>query len=130
MEKLTSYNLPECDYWVKKVQQDEKGTLIVLDSKQFLVTILFGGFVYAMLCSDECGLQKRDYEWLVKYGKDLKWGLFKLLTSKFLDFISDQSYGFYDDWGLRHFVVWTKDDSVELIVHYEPEIEIQEKKLE
>ncbi|MGM0302993.1 hypothetical protein IGI66_002643 [Enterococcus sp. AZ048] len=130
MEELTGYNLPEGEYWLKKVQQDEKGSMIIIESKQFFVKITFGGFVYAMLTANESGLQKRDYEWLVKYGKDLKWGLFKLSTSKFLDFISDQSYGFYDDWGLRHFVVWTKDDSVELIIHYEPEIEIQEKKLE
>ena len=59
MEKLTSYNLPVGEYWLKKVQQDKKGTTIVLESKQFLVTILFGGFVYAMLCSDESGLQKK-----------------------------------------------------------------------
>lgn len=129
MEKLTSYNLPECDYWVKKVQQDEKGTLIVLDSNQFMVKILFAGFVYAMLTADESGLQKRDYEWVRKFGKDLKWGFFKLSNSKFLDFISDQTMGIYDDWDLRHFVVWTQDDSVEIIANYEPEIEIQEKKL-
>ncbi|MDU5336887.1 hypothetical protein [Enterococcus sp.] len=129
MEELTGYNLPECDYWVKKVLQDEKGTLIVLDSKQFMVKILFAGFVYAMLTADESGLQKRDYEWVRKFGKYLKWGFFKLSNSKFLDFISDQTMGIYDDLDLRHFVVWTEDDSVEIIAHYEPEIEIQEKKL-
>ncbi|SPC37815.1 conserved hypothetical protein [Pseudolactococcus piscium] len=29
---------------------------------------------------------------------------------------------------LRHFVAWTEDDTVEIIAHYEPEIEIQKKK--
>lgn len=128
MGKLISYNLPEYDYWVKKVQQDSNGTLIVLESKELVVKILFAGFVYAMLTADESGLQKRDYEWVRKFGKDLTWGFFKLTTSKFLDFISDQTMGIYDDWDLRHFVVWTEDNSVDLIANYEPEIEIKEKK--
>ncbi|WP_249354930.1 hypothetical protein [Enterococcus hulanensis] len=104
--------------------------MIVLEGKHFLVKILFGGFVYALLSSDEFGLQKRNHEWSKKFGEEklLKETFFKLSISKFIDFISDQTFGFYDDMDLKHFVVWTEDDTVEVIAHYEPQIEIQEKK--
>lgn len=130
MEELTGYNLPLDEYTVKKVQQDDKGTMIVLESEQFLVKVMFGGFVYALLSSDESGLQKRNHEWCQKFGGErlLKETFFKLSNSKFIDFISDQTFGYYDDMELMHFVVWTEDDTVEIIAHYEPQIEIQEKK--
>ncbi|WP_288228142.1 hypothetical protein [uncultured Enterococcus sp.] len=131
MDELIGYNLPVGEYWLKKVQQDKKGTTIVLESKQFLVTILFGGFVYAMLCSDECGLQKRNHQWVRKFSDVslLDVAFFKLTDSKFIDYIKDQTLGYYDDFDFKHFVAWTEDDSVEIISHYEPEIEIQEKEL-
>ncbi|WP_288228143.1 hypothetical protein [uncultured Enterococcus sp.] len=134
MEELTRYNLPLDKYWVRKVQQDEKGTTIVLESKHFFVTILFGGFVYALLCSDESGLQKRNHQWVRKFAKAnislLNVTFFKLSNSQFIDFIKDQTFGYYDDLDFKHFVAWTEDDMIEVIAHYEPEIEIQEKKLE
>ncbi|EOH71876.1 hypothetical protein [Enterococcus malodoratus] len=130
MEELTGYNLPEGSYWVKKVQQDEKGTLIVLESKQFMVKILFAGFVYAMLCSDESGLQKRNHQWLEKFAEVslIDVAFFKLTDSKFIDYIKDQTFGYYEDFDFKHFVAWTEDNIIEIIAHYEPEIEIQEKK--
>lgn len=132
MDELTGYNLPEGNYWVRKVLQDEKGTQIVLESKQFLVTIIFGGFVYAMLCSDESGLQKRNHQWVRKFAEVnislLKVTFFKLTDSKFIDFIKDQTLGYYEDFEFKHFVAWTEDNMIEIIAHYEPQIEIKEKK--
>lgn len=58
----------------------------------------------------------------------LKETFFKISSSKFINFISEQTFGFYDNMELRHFVAWTEDDTVEIIAHYEPEIEIQKKK--
>lgn len=57
------------------------------------------------------------------------WRFFKLSNSEFIDFIKNQTFGFYEDFDFKHFVAWTEDDSVEVIAHYESEIEIQEKKL-
>lgn len=131
MDELIGYNLPVGEYWLKKVQQDKKGTMIVLESKQFLVKITFGGFVYAMLCSDESGLQKRNHQWVRKFSDVslLDVAFFKLTDSKFIDYIKDQTFGYYDDFDFKHFVAWTENDSVEIIAHYEPQIEIKEKKL-
>ena len=130
MDELIGYNLPVGEYWVKQVLQDEKATTIVLESKQFLVTILFGGFVYAMLCSDESGLQKRNHQWLEKFAEVslIDVAFFKLTDSKFIDYIKDQTFGYYEDFDFKHFVAWTEDNIIEIIAHYEPEIEIQEKK--
>ncbi|MGP5429210.1 hypothetical protein ACTXNW_07130 [Enterococcus malodoratus] len=132
MEELTGYNLPKGDYWVKKVLQDEKGTLIVLESKQCMVKILFAGFVYAMLCSDESGLQKRNHQWVRKFAEVnvslLNVTFFKVSNSEFIDFIKDQTFGYYEDFDFKHFVAWTEDNMIEIIAHYEPEIEIKEKK--
>ncbi|MDK7989130.1 hypothetical protein ACHEVJ_06865 [Enterococcus raffinosus] len=96
-----------------------------------MVTILFGGFVYALLCSDESGLQKRNHQWLDKFAgvSLIDVAFFKLSNSEFIDFIKNQTFGFYEDFDFKHFVAWTEDDSVEVIAHYESEIEIQEKKL-
>ncbi|MGX7047938.1 hypothetical protein RU86_GL001819 [Lactococcus piscium] len=130
MNKLIGYNLPLGNYWLKKLQQDYNGTVIILESKENIVKIVFGGFVYALLSSDESGLQKRNHEWCEKFGgkKMLEETFFKILSSKFINFISEQTFGFYDNMELRHFVAWTEDDTVEIIAHYEPEIEIQKKK--
>ncbi|MFQ3563653.1 hypothetical protein [Pseudolactococcus paracarnosus] len=68
MDKLIGYNLPSGNYWLKKLQQDYNGTVIILESKENLVKIVFGGFVYALLSSDESGLQKRNHEWCEKFG--------------------------------------------------------------
>ena len=52
MEELTGYNLPDGDYWVKKIQQDENGILIVLESKQ-----LFGDNSFLEVLFTPCYVQ-------------------------------------------------------------------------
>ena len=82
-----------------------------------------------MLCSDESGLQKRNHQWLEKFAEVslIDVAFFKLSNSEFIDFIKDQTFGFYQDLDIKHFVAWTEDDTVEIIAPYEPEIEIQKK---
>ena len=75
--------------------------------------------------------KKRNHQWVRKFSDVslLDVAFFKLTDSKFIDYIKDQTLGYYDDFDFKHFVAWSEDDSVEIIAHYEPEIEIQEKKL-
>lgn len=123
MEELTGYNLPEGDYWVKKYYRMRR------KPRQYQKQTIFGGFVYALLCSDESGLQKRNHQWLEKFAEVslIDVAFFKLSNSEFIDFIKDQTFGFYQDLDIKHFVAWTEDDTVEIIAPYEPEIEIQKK---
>jgi hypothetical protein len=86
-------------------------------------------FVDSYRCTDK-SLRLKDMGELVEK-RDEKfhnnWTFFKVLNSKYLKYLSKQSYGIIDDRNLMHFALITEDLIIDLINPSEPIVEFIEK---
>ena len=60
------------------------------------------------------------------YGRDffVKWPFFKVTNSEYLEWLSQESGGIFDQKSMEHFALITQDSIIDIATSYEPKIEI------
>lgn len=115
----------------------EIGTVIYLESyEKYRIKVHFKDFHYAFNASDESTLQKKYFnlgELADKYKIDLqgdKGIIFEIENSEFVNSIHKGNMDFYKtlEKTLRHFVIFTEENIVELISGTAPSISVHEQK--
>jgi hypothetical protein len=120
------------EYYLESILFDDDGLKIILsdeiDSTKKL-NIVFDGVVASYKLTDET-YKIETWAFLDKqYGKAFysKWRFFRVFNSSYLKILSEDSCGIADSHELLHFVI-TGNEVLEVIVAYEPIVEIIESK--
>lgn len=94
------------------------------DNQKVGVKIVFAEAVLAYRYTEESLPQFTVHYLRAKYEEEFysAWCLFKIENSTYLKWITEESYGIYDDIKLTHFCILTSDQRLDIIVGYEPEV--------
>lgn len=114
-------------YYVKSISDEIEGfkiILVPLKPNQSSIEILFKDGVDSYLRIDESFRQKLIHELDEEYGLDFykHWTLFKVTNSRYLSWLSDQSYEWSNVYDFRHFSFLASDSTIDIVANYEPEV--------
>ena len=115
-------------YYIKEILDsiDEgfKVKLLENGNQEKGVTIFFDESVWIYKYTDESFRQYTVAKLNAQYGVDFyaKWTFFKIENSDYLKWISEESYGMYDNLEWRHFCILTDNEILDIIAVYEPEV--------
>lgn len=115
--------------YVKSILSDDTGLTITFtdETKKKKITFTFNGILYTYRYTSEgCFLKTLDYL-TEHYESNFVHGtsLYKVKNSKYLEWFRAESYNAYEVDRFEHYVFYTEDDVVEVLSHYEPEVEIK-----
>ena len=118
-------------YYIKSVSDEIEGfkiILVPLKPKQSSIEILFKDGVDSYLRIDESFRQKLIHEIDKEYGLEFykNWTLFKVSNSRYLSWLSDQSYEWSNVYDFIHFSLIASDSTIDIVVNYEPEVKFIE----
>ena len=118
-------------YYIKSVSDEIEGfklILMPLKSKEASIEILFKDGVYSYLRIDESFRAKLIHNLNEEYGLDFykNWTFFQIDNSRYVSWLSDESYEWSKVYNLIHFSLIAADSTVDIIVNYEPEVKFIE----
>ncbi len=101
-----------------------KVRLLESQSSQKMIEIVFADSVWFYRYTDESFRQDTVAYLRANYGSKFyaNWTFFKIKKSKYLKWISNESYGMYDDMDWQHFCILTDHEILDIVANYEPEI--------
>lgn len=120
-------------YYIESISDNINGFEIILfeghDNKE-KVHVIFENSVDAYNCSEEGFRLKTIWNLGDKYGKDFygDWTFFKVINSKYLQWLSKESVEMYDSLSLIHFSFLAADSVLDVVTTYEPRVEIIKSK--
>ncbi|MEV2911262.1 hypothetical protein ABNF65_22305 [Paenibacillus larvae] len=116
-------------YYVESLSDSIKGFRILLsdvNDEKKKIEVTFKESVHAYRSTDESFRQSSINIIDEKYGTEFyaEWTFFKVNNSKYIQWLSEQSYGIAESETLIHFSFVARDSIVDVIAAYEPEIKI------
>ena len=118
-------------YAVVKDTEELEFNLVFNDTDD-IVKIVFQYGVLSYQNTDE-GKRLRAINYLVdNYDDDFygDWTLFEVEKSSFLNWFQEENYGIYQDDEIKHLVLLTSNDVVDILTDYEPKVSIVEHEVE
>ena len=117
-------------YYVESLSDSIKGFRILLsdvNDEKKKVEVTFKDSVHAYRSTDESFRQSSINIIDEKYGTEFyaEWTFFEINNSKYIQWLSEQSYGIAESETLIHFSFVARDSIVDVIAAYEPEIKIR-----
>ena len=94
------------------------------------IRIIFKNSVESYRCSDETYRLKTFEDLSDQHGTKFyaEWSFFRVLNSRYLHWLSEQSCGISDSRPLMHFSFFTTNSILDIITSYEPKVEFVESK--
>lgn len=120
-------------YYIESILDSINGFEIVLfegHDKKEKVHVVFENSIDAYKCSEEGFRLKTIWELGDKYGKDFygDWTFFKVINSRYLQWLSEESVGMYDSLSFIHFSFLVADSVLDVVTTYEPKVKIIKSK--
>lgn len=116
-------------YYIIEIRDGSMGFMLLLamsrDPKQQMV-LLFKNSVQSYTHTDESFEVITVEELAKKYGTEFysTWNFFKVINSRYIQKLSEKSYGFADSLSLMHFVCIDSNSITHIIASYEPTVAI------
>ncbi|QQE74225.1 hypothetical protein KDJ56_20675 [Brevibacillus composti] len=114
-------------YYVESLSDSIEGFRILLsdaNDEKKKVEVIFEDSVHAYRSTDESFRQSAINMIDELYGTEFyaEWTFFKVTNSKYIQWLSEQSYGITESESLIHFSILAGDSIVDVIAAYEPKI--------
>ena len=114
-------------YYIDKISHTIKDFHIILSedsSTERKIKILFEDSVDAYRDTDESFRRKLIYDLGQTYGSNFygKWTFFKVYNSKYLQWLSEESFEITNSLGFIHFSLIAADSILDIVTTYEPKI--------
>lgn len=118
-------------YSIESISDTLDGFKIVLfeeNAEQNKLQIFFDNSVDAYRSTYESFRQKIINDLHEKYGQSfyVNWSFFKINNSSYVQWLSEESYGITDMIGVMHFSIVTKEEIVDIIACYQPDVKLLE----
>ncbi len=131
MEKWIRWDLKEAlseKYYLDDLSWPDTGLIIKLRaaSNEQIIEIYFNESIDAFRYTNESFCFKIFGDLSKKYGTDFykNWSFFKVQNSEYLQWLSNNSHGWSDDFSFTHFCILGGDEMIDIVTNYEPEIKI------
>ncbi len=121
-----------CKYQIDSVSDTIDGFFIVLSSttNEKKIKITFEGYLLSYRKTDE-SFRQSTVTFLEEHYKTkfyAEWTFFKVINSTYLQWLSEESYGFSDSVPPIHFSFIDDDSILDVVATYEPKVEFIEEK--
>ena len=116
-------------YYIKSISDDIEGLKILLSdvkNEKQIVKIMFDDSTHSYRSTDESFRLSTINSLDKKYGTKFysEWTFFKVDNSKYISWLSEQSYEIAESENLMHFSLIAVDSIVDVIAAYEPSVEL------
>lgn len=129
--KLDQYNIPEGQFIILSFEQNLEGTKIILNNETTTVEVFFDGIPLLSRGAVE-GIRMRSWsEIQLKYQNKFIFRnnfFFEVKKSKLLQWVLEESCGFYEETELRHFCLVTGEELIDIVATFEPTVSINREK--
>lgn len=116
-------------YYIDSFGMSEEWDLVIQlsdhnNSKK--IEIRFNGCIDAYRYTNDSFVFKVPSDLSKKYGDEFyaNWSFFKITNSEYLQWLSEKSYEYSQDFPFRHFCIIGGDEIIDILARYEPEVKI------
>ena len=114
-------------YVIVELVQNIKGLSVVLENDEYILEVFFDGIPVLIQNSIE-GIRMRTWATIQDINGDKEffrnWFLFKVFNSKLIEWIVDESCGFYSKESLNHYSIVTGEELVDIVATFKPIIKV------